>query len=194
MNHAVTQLIEAARAGDRQAAADLLPLVYDELRRLAASRMSNEAPGRTIQATALVHEAYLRLVGSADGEKWEGRAHFFGAAAEAMRRILVDNARRRLSQKRGGDARRVALDDIEPAADPDDPLGSLNLVALDKALDQLKQVDGTAAELVQLRFFAGLTMQDAAQALDIPLRRAERTWSYARAWLFREISGETGVD
>src|SRR2546423_1770080 len=160
MSH-VTQLLDAAAAGDRRAAADLLPLVYDELRQLAAARMASEAPDHTLQPTALVHEAYLRLVGPADAAYWDGRGHFFAAAAEAMRRILIEAARRRKAQKRGGDARRVDLPDLPAAsAVPDD-----DLLALDDALDELDQHDSQAARLVKLRYFAGLTHQQAADAL-----------------------------
>src|SRR5947208_1511209 len=153
----VTRLLDAAAAGDRQAAADLLPLVYDELRKLAAARMAAESPGQTLQPTALVHEAYLRLVGPADGAKWDGRGHFFAAAAEAMRRILVDTARRKGRDKHGGDWTRVDLDLAQPAA----PDPRHDLVALDAALTRLALVDAQAAKLVALRHFAGLSVTDA---------------------------------
>ncbi len=183
MSNDITRLIDAAAAGNRQAAAQLLPLVYGELRKLAAARMAAEPGRQTLQATALVHEAYLKLLGTADAERWEGRGHFFAAAAEAMRRILVDNARRKQRRKHGGDRTRVELDDV-PIEVPE--FGE-DLLALDQALDKLKQVDGTAAALIQLRYFTGLTVAQAAEMLDISTRTAERAWSYARAWLHREI-------
>jgi RNA polymerase sigma factor (TIGR02999 family) len=183
MSH-VTRLIDAASAGDRQAAADLLPLVYDELRKLAAARLADEKPGQTLQPTALVHEAYLRLVGPADADRWANRGHFFAAAAEAMRRILVEAARRRGRLKRGGDARRVELGD-HPAteAPPDD-----DLLALDEALHELEGHDPQAAALVKLRYFSGLTHQQAAEALGLTRRAADRVWAVARAWLYRRIN------
>ena len=180
----VTQILTALERGQAHAAADLLPLVYDELRRLAAWRLANEQPGQTLQATALVHEAYLRLVGK-DDPQWNGRRHFFGAAAEAMRRILVENARRKRRWKHGGQMERVELEDSNlPAPLPDD-----ELLALDEALDRFAQVDPRAAELVKLCFFADLTQEQAAKELGVSLSTAERTWAYARAWLFREIRG-----
>lgn len=187
MSHDVTRLIEAISAGDQQAAGELLPLVYGELRKLAAARMAQEKPGQTLQATALVHEDYLRVVGTADPQHWQGRGHFFGAAAEAMRRILVDNARRKNRPKHGGDRSRVDLDDV-PSVAPLEIAGlKEDLLALDAALDKLKQLDGTAAELIQLRYFAGLSSAQAADILDISPRTADRIWSYARAWLHQEI-------
>lgn len=182
----VSQLIDAARAGDRQAAADLLPLVYEELRKLAVARMKYEGPGKTLQATALVHEAYLRVVAGQDEEIWEGRGHFFAAAAEAMRRILVDNARSKGRLKRGGDRDRLDLDDvpIEASEIRED------LVALDEALTKLQQEDPIAAKLIELRYFAGVSMSQAAEILNISQRTAERTWTFAKAWLHREISGQ----
>jgi RNA polymerase sigma factor (TIGR02999 family) len=183
MSNEVTKLLDAATAGDRQAAADVLPLVYQELRKLAAVRMAAESPGKSLQATALVHEAYLRLVGTGDGQRWDSRGHFFGAAAEAMRLILVDQARRRNSLKRGGGRSQVELEDVAFEC----PDVQEDLVALDTALDKLKQVDGTAVELIQLRYFAGLTVTQAAEILDISERTAERTWTYARAWLRLEM-------
>ena len=183
----VTRLIDALAAGDRQAAADLLPLVYGELRKLATAKMAHEQPGQTLQATALVHEAYLRVVGTADPQQWQGRGHFFAAAAEAMRRILVDSARRKNRLKHGGDRSRVNLDDVS-AETPLEIAGlKEDLLALDAALEKLKQVDGTAAELIQLRYFAGLSSAQAADILDISPRTADRIWSYARAWLHQEI-------
>jgi RNA polymerase sigma factor (TIGR02999 family) len=185
----ITQILSQIESGDPSAADQLIPLVYDELRKLAAAKLASERPDQTLQATALVHEAYMRLANPAGDRHWAGRAHFFAAATEAIRRILIDNARRKNRLKHGGDRDRVALQDlpIEPATPHDD------LLALDRALDKLKQVDGTAAELIQLRYFAGLTVQEAADILDISVRSAERTWTYARAWLHREIL-ESEVD
>ena len=185
----VTHLLDAAAAGDRQAAGDLLPLVYDELRKLAAARMAAEPSEQTLQPTALVHEAYLRLIGPADENRWENRGHFFAAAAEAMRRILVDAARRKKRQKHGGDHTRVELDGI-PAMDQDP---RHDLVALDAALTRLATDDPQAARLVELRHFAGLTITEAAQALGISPRTADRLWAFARAWLHRELT-EAGGD
>jgi len=160
----------------------LLPLVYDELRRLAAWRLAHEKPGQTLQATALVHEAYLRLVGKED-LPWNGRRHFFGAAAEAMRRILVENARRKKRLKHGGGLDRVDIDPIEiPSPMPDE-----DLLAMDEALDRLAEVDPRAAEVVKLCFFVGLTQVQAASQLEVSVATVERTWSFARAWLFREL-------
>jgi RNA polymerase sigma factor (TIGR02999 family) len=182
----VTRVLESVRLGEPGAAEQLLPLVYDELRRLAAARLAREAPGQTLESTALVHEAYLRLVGSDPSKLWNGRGHFFGAAAEAMRRILVDRARDRQRLKRGGDRRhpRERLDLMSIAADdarPDD------LIDLDDALSRLALVDARAAELVKLRLFAGLTLDDAAAALGVVRRTAERDWAFARAWLIRRL-------
>jgi RNA polymerase sigma factor (TIGR02999 family) len=172
----VTKLLGAAAAGDRQAAADLLPLVYDELRKLAAARIASENPGHTLDATALVHEAYLRLVGD---QHFDGRGHFFAAAAEAMRRVLVNHARDRSRRKRGGGRNRVDLDRLTgPAVATDD-----DLLELDDALDRLANEFPVAAELVKLRFFAGLTLGDAAEAMGLPRRTADRHWAFARAWL-----------
>ncbi|MFO0843112.1 MAG: ECF-type sigma factor [Gemmataceae bacterium] len=181
----VTRLLESAAAGDRRAAADLLPLVYDELRRLAAARMAAEAPGHTLQPTALVHEAYLRLVGGGQAQDWDGRGHFFAAAAEAMRRILVENARRRGTLKRGGDRGRAEAD-LGGLAAPERPG---ELLAVDEALAGLAAADAQAAELVKLRYFAGLTVDEAARALNLSTRSAERLWTFARAWLRRSIEG-----
>ena len=183
----VTRNLAAVERGEPQAAEQLLPLVYDELRKLAAQRLADEKPGQTLQATALVHEAYLRLVGNGEARDWTGRAHFFGAAAEAMRRILVDHARRKQSRKRGGDLFRQDLDDLEIALDeiPEDVL------VLDEALTRLAVADPTAAELVRLRFFTGLPLPEVAQFLAISPRTADRIWSYARAWLHQEIQGGT---
>ena len=177
----VTQILNAIQRGDLKAADELLPIVYGELRRLAAQKLSREAPGQTLQATALVHEAYICLVGSHD-PGWENRRHFFAAAAEAMRRILVDRARRKKALKRGG-ARRVDLDDAELAA------GGLSedLIALDQALAKLEAEDKIKADVVKLRYFAGLSSDQVAKALGISPRTAYRHWHYARAWLLREI-------
>jgi RNA polymerase sigma factor (TIGR02999 family) len=181
----VTQLLEAASRGDGRAAADLLPLVYDELRKLAAVRLAAERPGQTLQATALVHEAYLRLVGQTPDRPWNGRGHFFGAAAEAMRRILVETARRKGRHKRGGGRTRVDLDDQAAAGEPGD-----DLLALDAALAGLAAADPQAAELVKLRYFAGLTGAQAAEALGVAPRTADFIWAYAKAWLLRTIEGD----
>jgi len=178
----VTQILTALERGEGQAAEELLPLVYEELRRLAAWHLANEQPGQTLQATALVHEAWLRLVGKEDPQ-WNGRRHFFGAAAEAMRRILVENARRKKRLKRGGNLVRVDVEEVDlPSPMPDD-----DLLALDAALDRLAEVDPRAAELVKLCFFVGLTQEQAGKELGISLATAERLWSFARAWLFQEM-------
>jgi RNA polymerase sigma factor (TIGR02999 family) len=176
----VTRLLDAAAAGDRRAAADLLPLVYDELRKLAAARMATESPALTLDATALVHEAYLRLVGD---QRFDGRGHFFAAAAEAMRRILVDRARERKSLKRGGDRRRLRLDQLYLEAEET----PAEFLALHEALDRLAAKDARKAELVKLRFFAGLTNEQAADALGISTSTADNDWAYARAWLRLEL-------
>jgi RNA polymerase sigma factor (TIGR02999 family) len=182
----VTLLLGAAAAGDRKAAADLLPLVYDELRRLAAIRLADEPSGNTLQPTALVHEAYLRLIGTPDGDQWNHRGHFFAAAAEAIRRILVENARRKQRHKHGGDRCRLSLEAAESMLEAP----SEDLVALDEALTRLAEHDSMKAEVVKLRFFAGLTMSEIARSLDISLATAERYWTYARLWLYAELSGE----
>jgi RNA polymerase sigma factor (TIGR02999 family) len=179
----VTHILNAIEYGDAKATDELLPLVYQELRRLAAHKMSNEAAGHTLQPTALVHEAYLRLVGPGQSQQWGGRAHFFGAAAEAMRRILVDRARQKQAVKRGGKLERVDLDDVELAS----PMPDDELLALDEALDRLATVDTRAAEMVKLCFFVGLTQQEAARELGVSLATAERIWGFARAWLLREV-------
>jgi RNA polymerase sigma factor (TIGR02999 family) len=168
-----------------KSARELLPLVYDELRKLAAQRMARELPGQTLQPTALVHEAYLRLVGAHPDRPWDGRSHFFAAAAEAMRRILIDNARRRHRLKRGGNRARVDLDAAEPAV----PDTADDLLALDEALQKLAKTDKVKAELVQLRIFAGLTLAQAAEILGLSTATADRYWAYARAWLRVEIAG-----
>jgi len=177
----VTHLLDAAAAGDRKAAAELLPLVYNELRALAAARMAAEAPGQTLQPTALVHEAYLRLVGD---QQFDGREHFFAAAAEAMRRILVESARRKRGPRHGGGRQRLEAD-LDAISSPSP---SVDLLALDEALTELAREAPLRAELVKLRFFAGLTMPEAAQALGISLATAERYWTYARTWLYAELS------
>lgn len=187
MRSNVTQILSAIDSGDPRAAAELLPLVYEELRRLADDRLALEQPGQTLQATALVHEAYLRLVGpDRAGEKgWDGRGHFFAAAAEAMRRILIDRARARGAVKRGGSARRLTLD---PAMLSLDSIPS-EIADLDEALTRLEAEDPQKAALVKLRFYGGLTLKQAATALGLAPTSADRHWSYARAWLYRELSG-----
>jgi RNA polymerase sigma factor (TIGR02999 family) len=181
----VTRLLNAIEQGDPHAADQLLPLVYTELRRLAARKLAREAPGQTLDATALVHEAYLRLVGDDPERSWDSRGHFFAAAAEAMRRILVDNARRKRSRKRGGGQVRQELDEARlPAPQPTD-----DLLALDEALNKLAAKDKVKADLVQLRYFAGLTLEQAAQVLGLSRSTADRYWAYARAWLHQEITG-----
>jgi RNA polymerase sigma factor (TIGR02999 family) len=181
----VTRILSDLARGDTQAAGQLLPLVYDELRRLAAAWLAREAPGHTLQPTALVHEAYLRLVGPADAARWENRHHFFAAAAEAMRRILVESARRKRRAKHGGDRGRIDLDAAQLAA----PDLRHDLLALDAALTKLAAVDPQAAKLIELRHFTGLSIPEAARALGIAPRTADRVWAYARAWLHRELTG-----
>lgn len=178
----VTRILNAAQAGDARAAEELLPVVYDELRRLAGFKMTNESANHTLQPTALVHEAWLRLVGS-NQQAWQNRGHFFAAAAEAMRRILVEHARRKQSQKRGSGAEHEELNEssIALAVPPDE------LLAVHEALDQLAAEDPQAAELVKLRYFVGMTMEEAASALGLATRSAERIWTYARTWLHRSI-------
>jgi RNA polymerase sigma factor (TIGR02999 family) len=178
----VTRILEAAQQGDPTAADQLLPLVYEELRRLAAHKMANEAAGQTLQPTALVHEAWLRLVGKQD-EKWDGRAHFFAAAAEAMRRILIDRARRKRALRHGGEQERVDLQEAELAAPGDDD----QLLAVSDALDRLAAQHKEEAELVKLRYFVGMTNEEAADVLGISVRSAKYYWTHARAWLYREI-------
>jgi RNA polymerase sigma factor (TIGR02999 family) len=180
----VTQVLAAAEAGDPHAAAELLPLVYDELRKLAAARLAAEAPGQTLQATALVHEAYLRLVAGGGGDApgsqhWNSRGHFFGAAAEAMRRILIEAARRKRRARHGGGLRRLDLDALAEAPAPDG-----DLLALNDALDRLAAEDPAKAELVKLRYFAGLTLEEAAACLGMSPATAKRRWAVARAWLY----------
>jgi len=171
---------EMAKQSEPKPAQEFLPAVYDELRKLAARKLANEAPGQTLQPTALVHEAWLRLGG---GDKWQSRAHFFGAAAEAMRRILVGQARRKKRLKRGGGLVRVELEETNLAS----PMPDDDLLALDAALDRLAEIDPRASELVKLCFFVGLTQDQAARELDVSISTVERTWAFARAWLFREI-------
>jgi RNA polymerase sigma factor (TIGR02999 family) len=178
----VTQILDAVNAGEAQAAEKLLPLVYNELRRLAAARMAHESPGQTLQATALVHEAWLRLVGNSE-QHWNSRNHFFMAAAEAMRRILVERARQKSRLKRGGGQQRVPLEDLDLAINAD----SETLLLVDEAMALLTAQDPVKARLVELRFFTGLSLQEAAQVLGISYPTAKRYWSYARAWLFQEI-------
>lgn len=179
----VTRILDAIEQGDAKATDALLPLVYEELRRLAGLKMSQEPPGQTLQATALVHEAYIRLVG-AENQNWSSRGHFFAAAAEAMRRILIENARRKQRRKHGGGRQRVELDDADVAIE--DAL--TDVIALDEALAKLAEEDAIKADLVKLRYFAGLTIEQAAKILEISRATAERYWSYARAWLFHEIN------
>jgi RNA polymerase sigma factor (TIGR02999 family) len=185
MRSDVTRILAEIEEGDPQAAEQLLPLVYDELRRLAAQRMSHEAPGQTLQPTALVHEAYLRLVGAEQSQHWDSRGHFFAAAAEAMRRILLNRARDKARLKRGGDRQRVDMEHLDFAA----PLADENLIALDEALEKLAAEDRTCAELVKLRFFGGLTIDQAAAALGLSHRTGDRYWAYAKAWLYNELYG-----
>jgi RNA polymerase sigma factor (TIGR02999 family) len=180
----VTRILSAIHQGDALAAEKLLPLVYEELRRLAGQRMAQEAPGQTLQATALVHEAYIRLVDGEQARGWDSRGHFFAAAAEAMRRILLNRARDKKRLKRGGGRKRVDLDRLAVVDDADDE----DLIALDEAMDRLAVDNKACAELVRLRFFAGLTLDDAAQVLSLPRRTADRYWAYARAWLYEAMS------
>jgi RNA polymerase sigma factor (TIGR02999 family) len=175
----VTQILLQIESGDPSAAEELLPLVYSELRRLAAAKLAHEKPGQTLQATALVHEAYVRLVDVKKVQHWNNRGHFFTAAAEAMRRILVDQARQKRSQRRGGNFQRVELSFAEPAV----PANQLDILALDEALQKLAERDSRAAELVKLRFFAGLTAPEAAKALGVSVATAENDWAYAKSWL-----------
>lgn len=182
----VTQILTRIERGEAEASEQLLPLVYDELRKLAAAKLAHEKPGQTLQGTALVHEAYLRLVKTDDPQRWSGRGHFFAAAAEAMRRILIENARRRASEKHGGDHVRQELAPSEIA----EPEHSDDLLALDEALEQLAAHDPQSAELVKLRYFAGLTVAEAADVLGVSPRKADFIWSYARAWLRRALDGD----
>lgn len=179
----VTRILNAIEQGDPHAAEELLPLVYDELRQLAANRLAHEKPGQTLQATALVHEVYLRLVGTAEQRSYRDRSHFFAAAAQAMRRLLIDRARRRQAQKRGGGRQRQPLEAVA-APEPD-----AELLALDEALQKLAATDPVKARLVELRYFAGLTGEQAAEVLGISPTTADRYWAYARAWLQTEVRG-----
>jgi RNA polymerase sigma factor (TIGR02999 family) len=180
----VTRILSAIDQGDPHAAEQLLPLVYDELRKLAAAKLAQEKPGHTLQPTALVHEAYLRLVDVEKAQHWKSCGHFFAAAAEAMRRVLIDAARRRRAKRRGGQAKRRTLEGLEAAV----PASDDELLAVDEALDRLQQFDATKAELVKLRYFGGLTIPEAAQALGISMTTANRYWAYARAWLHEELA------
>jgi RNA polymerase sigma factor (TIGR02999 family) len=182
----ITRILSQIESGDPAAAGELLPLVYDELRKLAAAKLAQEKPGQTLQATALVHEAYLRLVDVDHTQQFDGRGHFFSAAAEAMRRILIDNARRKQSLKGGGDRARLDLADVDLAIEP--PPG-IDLLALDDALVKLEAKNSRQAALVKLRFFAGLSHEEAARALDISISTADNDWAYARAWLRVAMEG-----
>lgn len=184
----VTYILAQIDSGDPQAAEKLLPLVYDELRKLASAKLAQEKPGQTLQATALVHEAYLRLVGADAAQTWDNRGHFFSAAAEAMRRILVDNARRKQRLRHGGNRDRLQLDDL-PAQEPYDPA---TIIAIDESLAQLAEEDAAAAAIVKLHFFAGLTLDETADALHISRATTYRHWAYARAWLTTRLP-ERGV-
>ncbi len=182
----VTQILAALQRDDPSAAEQLLPLVYGELRKLAAARLAQEKPGQTLQATALVHEAYLRLVGGGESQPWDSRRHFFAAAAEAMRRILVDQARKKRTLRRGAAAKRISLAQVQPAVAERDE----DLVALDDALRRLEQIDPAKAKLVSLRYFAGLSIPEAAKVLGVSVTTANRYWSYARAWLHEELRSD----
>ncbi len=179
----VTRILGKIESGDPTAARELLSLVYDELRKLAANKMAQEKPGQTLQATALVHEAYIRLVDNDQARHWKSRGHFFGAAAEAMRRILVDNARRKASPMHGGDHHRVELKDVCSATEVPEE----DLLSIDEALTRLAQVNPAKAELVRLRFYAGMTVTEAAEALGVSVATAERYWAYARSWIYCEL-------
>lgn len=181
----ITKFFRAVRKGETRSTEELIPLVYEELRRLAAYRLAQERPGQTLQATALVHETYLRL-SATEGDGWENQRHFFGAAAEAMRRILVENARRKSRFKRGGDLERVHMDDASLAIEAPRE----DVIALSEALEQLTRIDPQAAELVKLRFFAGLTLRQCADLQDVSPRTADNIWAFARAWLYRAMLGE----
>ena len=181
----VTRILEAAQQGDPTAADQLLPLVYDELRKLAAAKMAQEAPGQTLQPTALVHDVWMRLIGN-ENPQWNGRAHFFGAAAEAMRRILIENARRKRATRHGGGQLRVDIHEIEIAA----ALKDEELLAVSDALEKFATRDKQKAELVKLRYFVGLTTEEAAEVLGISVPTADRWWNFSRAWLFEEIERE----
>ena len=179
----VTRILDAIGQGDRQAASELLPLVYNELRKLAAVRMAQEQPGQTLQPTALVHEAWLRLTANAN-VRWSGRGHFFAAAAEAMRRILIDNSRRRNAQKRGAGVEPIDLDGLNVATEADD----VTLLVVNEALELLAELDASAAKVVELRFFLGLSNEEAAQCLGVSERTVKRQWAFARAWLYDQLA------
>jgi RNA polymerase sigma factor (TIGR02999 family) len=179
----ITRILAGIEQGDPHAAGQLLPLVYDELRRLAAEKMAQERPGQTLQATALVHEAYLRLVDREQAQRWDGRGHFFAAAAEAMRRILIERARRKATLKRGGKGQRLDLDTIQPAGDD----RAHELLVLDEALSELEHHDAQAAQLVKLRYYGGLSHSQAAEVLGVGRRAADRLWALARAWLYQRV-------
>jgi RNA polymerase sigma factor (TIGR02999 family) len=184
----VTRILQRIESGDPAAAEQLLPLVYDELRKLAAARMAQEQPGQTLQATALVHEAYVRLVDTDRAQQWNSRGHFFSAAAEAMRRILIDQARHKQSQRHGGGRKRLDVEHVEIAA----PEPSLEVLALDEALERFERIDAAKARLVKLRYFTGMTIPQVAEALGISTNTADRWWSYARAWLHAELKRGAG--
>ena len=181
----ITRILQSVESGNLRASEELLPIVYEELRKLAAAKMAGESPNQTLQATALVHEAWLRLTGNEE-VKWQGRAHFFGAAAEAMRRILIDNARRKKALRHGGDQQRLDVADIEIAA----PGKDQELLAMNEALLRFAAVDKEKAELVKLRYFTGLTIEESARILGVSPPTAKRWWAYSRAWLFNHIQGE----
>jgi len=185
----VTQILQQIESGDPSAADQLLPLVYEELRKLAAAKLANEKPGQTLQPTALVHDAYLRLVGVEKAQRWNSRGHFFAAAAEAMRRILVENARRKRGPAAGGGRRRLDLADVATAPGPD-----VDLIALSELLDKLQTTDPRAADLVKLRFFAGLTRQQAAEVLGVSVATADNDWAYAKGWLKAELARTSGSE
>lgn len=185
----VTQMLARAEQGDAEAAGQLLPLVYEELRKLAAQRLEQEKPGQTLQPTALVHEAYLRLVDVDQAQRWHGRGHFFAAAAEAMRRILVEKARQRGRIRHGGGWERIELERIEAVAPTGDVGGDDDILAIDEALARLETAEPQAAKVVKLRYFAGLTIAQTAEALGLSVRTANRDWAYAKAWLYKQLSG-----
>ncbi len=187
MNSDVSQILDQIESGDQQAASQLLPLVYEELRRLAMHKMAQEKSGHTLQPTALVHEAFMRLVGGEKDHKWDGRGHFFAAAAESMRRILIESARRRKTEKRGGDRVRRELADDDATLDGQD---DETLLSLDEALTKLEREDPKLAKLVELRYFTGLTIDESAEVLRVSPRTVKRNWTYARAWLRREMDAE----
>jgi len=186
MNEHVTRILNSIQGGDDARAEHLVPIVYEELRKLAAARMARERPGQTLQPTALVHEAYLRLVGAEQQSHWKSRGHFFGAAAEAMRRILIERARKRQAARHGGRLERVDLDKVDVAIHADDD----QLLRIDEALERLGRRDEASVKLIKLRFFAGMSNAEAAQALGLPERTANRMWAYARAWLHQDLSRE----